>query len=317
MQHPDIAAAMRRSISGFVAFLRLERGSAEHTVDAYQRDVRRLAEHLTAAGLETFTETQRHHLTDFLTTLHDVGLSAATRTRYISSIKQLFAWLCGIRAMTVDPTATLDVPQHRRSLPDCLSAQEMVRLIEATTPSVESGLPLRPADIRDRAMLETLYACGLRVSELLGIRQRDLHAEAGVLRVFGKGSKERLVPMGTIASQWIDRYQRDVRPLFLGSYDTDDILFLNQRGRALSRMSVWNMIQKASKRAGIEIHVHPHMFRHSFATHLLEGGADLRAVQEMLGHADIGTTQIYTHVDREYVREVHALFHPRSHQGRT
>ncbi|MFZ9870930.1 MAG: site-specific tyrosine recombinase XerD [Candidatus Kapaibacteriota bacterium] len=312
-----VSGAMTRSITGFTAFLRLERGAAEHTVEAYQRDVRRLAEYLTGAGLESFTDAERRHLTGFLSFLHEMGLSASTRTRYISSIKQMYAWLSGIRAMNTDPTATLDVPQSRRALPTCLSAQEMIRLIEATTPSADSTVPIRPADIRDRAMLETLYACGLRVSELLGIRQRDLHVDAGVLLVFGKGSKERLVPVGAHALQWIERYIHEVRPLFLRNYDTDDILFLSQRGRPLSRMSVWNMIQTASGRAGIDVHVHPHMFRHSFATHLLEGGADLRAVQEMLGHADIGTTQIYTHVDREYIREVHALFHPRSQRDRT
>jgi integrase/recombinase XerD len=170
-----------------------------------------------------------------------------------------------------------------------------------------------PLQVRDRAMLETMYACGLRVSELITLRQRDLLTDLQVVRVFGKGSKERIVPIGRSALQWIERYRTTVRGhLVVIGVDNDDVLFLSRRGKGLTRMSVWNIIQTASERAGLAQHVHPHMFRHSFATHLLEGGADLRAVQEMLGHADISTTQIYTHIDREYVKEVHTLFHPRA-----
>jgi integrase/recombinase XerD len=169
--------------------------------------------------------------------------------------------------------------------------------------------------MRNRALFETMYACGLRVSEVITLRQRDILADMEIIRVFGKGSKERLVPIGTSALEWIARYQNNARGSFIRSSETDDILFLNIRGKGLSRMSVWKFIQEGCQRAGINKHVHPHMFRHSFATHLLEGGADLRAVQEMLGHADIATTQIYTHIDREYVKEVHTLFHPRAHQS--
>jgi len=171
-----------------------------------------------------------------------------------------------------------------------------------------------PSMIRNRALFETMYACGLRVSEVITLRQRDVLVDLEIVRVFGKGSKERLVPIGTSALKWIARYQSIARGSFIQTAETDDILFLNVRGRGLSRMSVWKFIQDGCLRAGIDKHVHPHMFRHSFATHLLEGGADLRAVQEMLGHADIATTQVYTHIDREYVKEVHTLFHPRAQQ---
>jgi integrase/recombinase XerD len=169
-------------------------------------------------------------------------------------------------------------------------------------------------ELRNRAMLETMYACGLRVSELITLRQRDVLSDVEIIRVFGKGSKERIVPIGSEALAWISRYQQLGRGALVKHAQTDDVLFLSSRGSKLSRMSVWNIIQEACVRANITQHVHPHMFRHSFATHLLEGGADLRAVQEMLGHADIATTQIYTHIDRDYVKEVHTLFHPRSHQ---
>jgi integrase/recombinase XerD len=166
--------------------------------------------------------------------------------------------------------------------------------------------------MRDRAMLETMYACGLRVSETIGLRQRDVLADVELVRVYGKGSKERLVPIGQSALDWIHRYRMEARGRLIRTADTDDMLFLNHRGKGLSRMGLWKIITTAAGTAGLSQHVHPHMFRHSFATHLLEGGADLRAVQEMLGHSDIATTQIYTHVDRAYIKEVHTLFHPRS-----
>ena len=166
--------------------------------------------------------------------------------------------------------------------------------------------------LRDRTVLEVLYATGIRVSELLGLRQADVQAEDGTVRVFGKGSKERLVPMGSSALGWIRRYKDECRPLLRHAAPSTDVLFLNARGRPMTRMAIWKIVQTYSKRAKVEKDVHPHTFRHSFATHLLEGGADLRAVQEMLGHSDISTTQIYTHIDREYLKEVHRTFHPRA-----
>jgi integrase/recombinase XerD len=190
-------------------------------------------------------------------------------------------------------------------LPDTLSIDEMLSILEQPDITTKAG-------IRDRAMLELLYACGLRVSELCGIKQRDMLLEQEVIRVFGKGSKERIVPIGSSALEWVGTYQLEVRSHFMKyGVSTNDILFLNQRGTGISRMSVWNIVSKATMDAGIEKQVHPHTFRHSFATHLLEGGADLRALQEMLGHSDISTTQIYTHIDREFIRQVHKTYHPR------
>lgn len=312
----QLPVGLRRTITSFDSYLRLERGASERTLDAYGRDVRRFAEDLAAHGIASFANAQRADLLRFLTTLLDLGLSHSTRGRYLSSIKHLYSYLQGIGTITHDVTETIEMPRSRRSLPECLTVNEMQRLLEAVALPSDARVPPSPSELRDRAMLETMYACGLRVSELLGLRQRDVITDAAILRVFGKGSKERFVPIGTTALSWIERYQREARSAFIRHGSTDDILFLNRHGNALSRMTVWNMIQRAAAHAGIEQHVHPHMFRHSFATHLLEGGADLRAVQEMLGHADIGTTQIYTHVDRDYIREVHTLFHPRSQSGR-
>jgi integrase/recombinase XerD len=206
----------------------------------------------------------------------------------------------------------MELPFSRRKLPDTLSIADMQRLLDAVAPEGPTTVPATAFEIRDRTLLETMYACGLRVSEAISLKQRDVLADVELVRVLGKGSKERLVPIGGAALRWIALYQQKARPLLVGRTSTDDVLFLNRRGTGLSRMTVWNIMQSAAARAGLDQHVHPHLFRHSFATHLLEGGADLRVVQEMLGHADIGTTQIYTHLDREYIKEVHTLFHPRS-----
>jgi integrase/recombinase XerD len=237
--------------------------------------------------------------------LEELGLALSSRTRTLSSLRGFFSYLFSNKIIDNDITEKAELPKSRRSLPDTLSIDEMLAILEQPDISTKAG-------IRDRAMLELLYACGLRVSELCGIKQRDMLLEQEVIRVFGKGSKERIVPIGSSALEWVGMYQMEVRPHFMKSgISTNDILFLNQRGTGISRMSVWNIVSKATQDAGVEKHVHPHTFRHSFATHLLEGGADLRALQEMLGHSDISTTQIYTHIDREFIRQVHKTYHPR------
>jgi integrase/recombinase XerD len=223
----------------------------------------------------------------------------------LSAVKHLYRYLVASGASTIDITEAIDLPASRRHLPDAVSVEDMQALLYGIDTSTPYGL-------RDRAMLETMYACGLRVSEAITLRQRDVMPEMEIVRVFGKGSKERIVPIGASALRWINTYQNTARPTLISSMQNDDVLFLSRRGTALSRMAVWKIIDTAARMANLAHHVHPHMFRHSFATHLLEGGADLRAVQEMLGHADIATTQIYTHIDRSYVKEVHSLFHPRA-----
>lgn len=303
----ELPRSLERDVRAFLQYVRLERGLADTTVSAYEHDVRQYAQHCAGLGLASFAEATLAHGRAFFEALASAGLSTTSRARYLSSLKHLHRFLLGSGRIERDITEAMELPRKRRTLPDSCSVDEMQRLLAAIDTSDAYGL-------RDRAMLETLYACGLRVSECIGLRQRDVMADVELIRVFGKGSKERIVPIGSVALQWIARYQAEGRGKLLRTSQTDDVLFLSSRGKALSRMALWKIIRAACEAAGLERHVHPHMFRHSFATHLLEGGADLRAVQEMLGHADIATTQIYTHIDRDYVKEVHTLFHPRSRQ---
>ena len=300
-----LPGALQRDVSQFVHYLRLERGLAETTVTAYEHDVRTFAEYLASQELTSFAAVSLPVARRYFAVLAEAGIGPSSRARYLSTLKHLYRYLVGIGRSTTDITEALDQPRSGRHLPDALSVDEMMRLLDAIDLSTPYGL-------RNRAMLETMYACGLRVSEAIGLHQRDVLADVELVRVFGKGSKERLVPIGRSALHWIEQYRMQARGRLITMADTDDILFLNHRGKALSRMGVWKIITETASAAGIEQHVHPHMFRHSFATHLLEGGADLRAVQEMLGHADISTTQIYTHIDRAYIKEVHTMFHPRS-----
>lgn len=304
MELPPLFA---RDIRQFLQYLNLERGLAETTRSAYTHDITQLAQYLLEQRCSSFADASLVHLRGFFATLAEAGLGTTSRARYLSSIKHLYRYLLTNGRITADVTESMELPRSRRILPDCLSVDEMLRILGAF--GDDSAY-----EVRNRAMLETMYACGLRVSELISLRQRDVLHDVEIIRVFGKGSKERIVPIGSEALAWIARYQQIGRGALIKHAQTDDMLFLSSRGTKLSRMSLWKIIQEACTRANITQHVHPHMFRHSFATHLLEGGADLRAVQEMLGHADIATTQIYTHIDRDYVKEVHTLFHPRSHQ---
>lgn len=294
-----------RHVKRFMLYLQHERGLSVATLEAYSRDVNAFESFLSSQGVNDVAMASRQHIMKFLDDLDTLGLMQSSRARYLSSIKHLYRYLHASGVLTSNPTDAIDMPQPRRHLPDVLSADAMMGMLDSVAPTLPYGL-------RNRALLELMYACGLRVSEVRMLRRRDVVADLGVVRVIGKGSKERMIPVGEVALEWLARYERESRPLLLGTTATDDVLFLNHRGAPLSRMGVWNIVNEAARDAHLAIHVHPHMFRHSFATHLLEGGADLRAVQDMLGHADIATTQIYTHVDRSYVREMHALFHPRS-----
>jgi integrase/recombinase XerD len=293
-----------RELNSFISYITLERGLSKNTELSYKNDLERYAEFLLTKNLQRFSKSSAAHISEFLFTLSEFGLSISSRSRYLSSIRSLHKYLFATGAASEDPSEIVDLPRSQRKLPEPLSVEEINKILEQ--PDINT-----PAGRRDRAIFETLYACGLRVSELCSLRQRDVIADAEIIRVFGKGSKERIVPIGRSALNCIDEYQWKSRPLFLKRNDTDDVLFLNQRGSKLSRMGIWKLIQAAATRAEIQSHVHPHTFRHSFATHLIEGGADLRAVQEMLGHSDIATTQIYTHLDTSYIKEVHKTFHPR------
>jgi integrase/recombinase XerD len=287
----------------FHEYLGLEKGDSPRTQEAYGRDLSRLAEWATMKGVPSPSPLTPHLLREFVYHLKDLGLSPASIRRSVSAIRTYFKFLVGEGQLQADPSEHLEAPKKWRTLPEVLSVDEVSRLLASV--SIDERLAFR-----DRALLELAYGAGLRVSEWIGLGTHDVLLEDGVARVFGKGSKERLVPIGRAAIGAVGMYLRDLRPR-LEKGEGKGRLFLNARGRPLSRMGAWKILRKYVNLAGITKHVSPHTLRHSFATHLLEGGADLRAVQEMLGHADISTTQIYTHVDREYLRSVHKQFHPR------
>jgi integrase/recombinase XerD len=287
----------------FQEYLALEDGASPRTLEAYGRDLERLAVWCTTKSVAAPSALTPALLRDFVYHLKDIGLAPSSIRRSVSATRTYFKFMIGEGQMSSDPSERLETPQKWRTLPEVLTVEEVSRLLSAV--SIDE-----PLVFRDRAMLELAYGAGLRVSEWIELGVQDLMLEESVIRVFGKGSKERLVPIGRSAIGAVGMYLRELRPK-LERGEGKGRLFLNARGKPLSRMGAWKILRKYVTIAKIEKHVSPHTLRHSFATHLLEGGADLRAVQEMLGHADISTTQIYTHVDREYLRSVHKQFHPR------
>ncbi len=297
--------ALRRGfhLQAFEDTLSLEDGASPRTIDAYRRDVIRCAVFMRSQGIETAAAITPAALREFVYHLNDLGLAGTSIRRNISAIRTWFRVLLADGLVAQDPTERLDTPARFRTLPIVLSIDDVLKLLAA--PSLDERLAFR-----DRAMLELAYGAGLRVSEWIGLSLKDVLLEEGLVRVLGKGSKERLVPIGRTAIGAVAVYLRELRPVLERGHGKG-ILFLNGQGKPLTRMGAWKILRKYVTLAGITEHVSPHTLRHSFATHLLEGGADLRAVQEMLGHADIATTQIYTHVDREYLRTVHRQFHPR------
>lgn len=288
----------------FADFLALEQGSSPRTGEAYARDVERLIVYTISKGGRLPTDISSRVLREFVYHLKDLGLAPASIRRNVSAVRTYFRFLLADGHVVRDPSERLETPRRWRSLPDVLTVEEVSRLLAA--PTLDD-----PFTFRDRALLELAYGAGLRVSEWITIAVRDVLLEDGLVRVFGKGSKERLVPIGRSAIGAVAIYLRELRPR-LEKGDGKGVLLLNARGKPLTRMGAWKILRRYVERAQITKHVSPHTLRHSFATHLLEGGADLRAVQEMLGHADISTTQIYTHVDREYLRMVHKQYHPRA-----
>jgi integrase/recombinase XerD len=290
-------------LEGFRDFLALESGHSANTVESYLRDLRRLGEFAASRGVRDPARLTRSLLRDFVYLLKDLGLSAASIRRGVSAIRTYFGFLVGEGRLMEDPSDRLESPRRGRILPPTLSVLEMEKLL--ASPQVDE-----PLAWRDRALLELAYGAGLRVSELCSLGLTDLLLTENLVRIFGKGGKERLVPIGRSVIGAVSVYLHTKRPA-LDRGKSKGRLLLNVRGEPLSRVGAWGVVKRASRRAGITKRVTPHTLRHSFATHLLEGGADLRAVQEMLGHADLSTTQIYTHVDREYLRSVHKQFHPR------
>ncbi|HKT07933.1 MAG TPA: site-specific tyrosine recombinase XerD [Gemmatimonadaceae bacterium] len=297
----DIARAFE--LERFQDFLHVERGSARATNEAYALDLARFATFMRVKGATRPAGVTPALLRDFVYHLKDLGLAPTSIRRNISAVRTYFRFLVGEGEIAQDPSDRLETPKRWLTLPDVLTVQEAERLLAA--PTLDD-----PLAFRDRAMLELAYGAGLRVSEWITLGVKDVLFDDGLVRVFGKGSKERLVPIGRRAIGAVAVYLRELRPR-LEHGTGKGILLLNAHGKPLTRMGAWKLLRKYVERAGITKRVTPHTLRHTFATHLLEHGADLRAVQEMLGHADISTTQIYTHVDREYLRSVHKQYHPR------
>ena len=293
-------------IKQFKNYLKLERALASNSIDAYTRDVTKLMEFLNMhKKIPDPLQVLPVDLLDFIKFINELGLSPHSQARIVSGIKGFYKYLSYENLISVDPSELIELPRLGRKLPDTLSIHEIDQLFEAIDMSKASGP-------RDRAMAETIYSAGLRVSELVNLKISNIYEDVGFLRILGKGNKERLTPIGKSALKFIKSYQHEVRNHMQIKSGQEDYLFLNRLGNKISRVSVFNLIKNLAIRAGINKKISPHTFRHSYATHLIEGGADLRAVQEMLGHESITTTEIYTHLDRDYLKRIIKEFHPRS-----
>lgn len=289
---------------GFKAYLQLEKSLSDNSVEAYLRDVEKLTTFLMAAEeKKSPAEIELKNLQQFIKWVSELGMTASSQARTISGIKGFYKYCLIENIVTIDPTALLEAPKLKRSLPDVLSFDEIEKIIGEIDQS-------KPEGGRNKAILETMYSCGLRVTEVVNLQISCLYLDVGFIRVTGKGNKERLVPIGSDAVKYIKLYKDNIRVHVSIKKGFEDILFLNKRGGQLSRIMIFYIIKDLTKKAGITKNISPHTFRHSFATHLVEGGADLRAVQEMLGHESITTTEMYTHLDRDYLRSTLQQFHP-------
>lgn len=294
----------QQAIRDFKNHLLLERGLSENTISSYSRDLTKVAQYFQDLGLSPL-KLNLNQLQDYIVEQAKSGVNPRTQARYISALRTFFKYLLLEDFIEIDPSELLESPKLGKKLPDFLTKEEVDLLIQAIDLSKEEGH-------RNKAMLETLYGCGLRVSELTGLRLSDLFFEEGIIRVTGKGDKERLVPINDLAIKNIQLYIEENRVHLNIQKGHEDFVFLNRRGRRLTRAMIFEIIKRLKQKTGIQKKISPHTFRHSFATHLVEGGADLRAVQEMLGHESITTTEIYTHLDQKYLRETIIQFHPRS-----
>lgn len=299
----------QRELQRYLQFIRLEKGLSENSVRAYEHDLKRylkfLAQDLRIGDLAGVT---LQHIENYLEELSAMDLSVSTIARNVSSVRSFHEFAVVENMTEANPAELVELPKKAQKLPEVLNPKEIARIIEVPNRETDQG-------IRNAAILECLYATGMRVSELVSLELDNLYFEIGFIRVVGKGNKERLVPVGEVAQEALEHYIEHVRPNYINPKQPQKArnrIFLNNRGGPLSRMSIWNIVTDAAEKAGITKNVYPHIFRHSFATHLLEGGADLRAVQEMLGHSSIITTEIYTHVDRSLLHQVHKEFHPRA-----
>ncbi len=294
------------SLRGFKSYLKLERSLSANTIEAYLHDVDKLIQFFMSRSEDKDpTKVVTKDLKDFLVWVNELGMIAPTQARVLSGLKAFFKYLILENMMEIDPSALLESPKMTRKLPDTLNIMEIDSLMDVIDLS-------RPEGMRNKAMLETLYGSGLRVSELTGLKISNLYLDIEFIKILGKGNKERLVPIGSEAIKFLRIYLEDIRVHIPIKSGKEDFVFLNRRGSPISRVMVFLIIKDLAKAAGIKKSISPHTFRHSFATHLIEGGADLRAVQEMLGHESITTTEIYTHLDRDYLREAIVHYHPRS-----
>jgi len=292
-------------IKHFKNYLRLERSFSDNSIQAYVRDVEKLAEYFELTEINVSPAgVSEDHLLGFLKYVSELGLAAHSQARMLSGIKAFYKYLLLENEITDDPTELIEAPRLPRKLPDVLSYEEIEQILANIDHSTPEGT-------RNRAIIEVLYSSGLRVSELISLQLTNCYFDIGFIRVLGKGDKVRLVPIGKEAIKYIGIYLEHVRNGMVIHKDSEDILFLNRRGKQLTRVMIFLIIKDGAEKAGIDKNVSPHTFRHSFATHLIEGGASLRAVQEMLGHESITTTEIYTHLDRDYLRQVITEFHPR------
>lgn len=294
------------SIKGFKSYLKLERSLSKNSIDAYIRDIEKLIQYFEFSKIKISpNDVQTKDIKEFLEWINELGMTASSQARVLSGVKAFYKYLMIEDEIKSDPASIVETPKLGRKLPDTLSLSEINQIIEAVDASSAEGM-------RNKALLETLYACGLRVSELVNLKLSDIYFEIDFIKVTGKGDKERFVPIGATAKKYIKMYVDEVRVHQIIKKGEEDYIFLNRRGSRLTRVMVFTIIKRLAVKAGIKKSISPHTFRHSFATHLVEGGADLRAVQEMLGHESITTTEIYTHLDRNYLKETIISFHPRS-----
>ena len=306
MTHRDesVEASELALVDAFIDMLWLERGLGENTRKAYRNDLLQLLRWLSSQG-RTLAQVDHSMLLAFQAQRAADGISARSMSRALSAWRRFFGFLLREGKIDVDPTQLLEMPKLGKKLPGAPTEQEIERLLQA--PDIETELGLR-----DRAMLELMYATGLRVSELVSLRLGRLNLQAGIVQVVGKGDKERIIPMGEEAADWLENYLSRARPLLLGAHPPCEEVFVTRRGKAMTRHNFWHIVKRLAQQSGIRTHLSPHGLRHAFATHLLNHGADLRAVQLMLGHSDISTTQIYTHIARERLQRLHARHHPRA-----
>ena len=295
---------MQEFLREYLAYLKLERNLSENTIVSYERDLKKVLDFFSSQNINDLNDVSSQILTAYFGQENVLSLTPATVYRCICSIRGFFKYLFLNKYINDNPADKLSSVKISRNLPQVLSFNEIEKILSIPKGDNKLGL-------RDKALLELLYSSGLRVSEAINLKTTDLFFKEEVIRVLGKGSKERMVPIGSSALRWMTEYLKKSRPLLQRKSKSFSIVFLNNRGNKISRMGIWKIVKKYVDEAGIKKEVHPHTLRHSFATHLIEGGADLRAVQEMLGHSDISTTQIYTHIDREYVKQIHRDYHPR------